>query len=178
MRRKKYYCNDDETFLCQICFIDDHKAHDAISIYKYENNIKEELKKMLMPLKDIKFLQEIVKTETKIKIEEEKDLEIAEERARTLKLSISKREEKIKKSEEIAKEIPVREVYLLKLIEDINTSNVLSDKIMSETRDIIVENVKRTIADVCTYYSNRRKEEEKEEKKKKKVEKGWIKEKQ
>jgi len=47
LEESKFYCLNCKIFMCIVCFVDDHPQHKTISIYKYADNVKKNLKNTL-----------------------------------------------------------------------------------------------------------------------------------
>jgi len=45
MEENKFYCVDCKTLICSVCAVDDHPQHKTMSIFKYGEILKNELKK-------------------------------------------------------------------------------------------------------------------------------------
>lgn len=55
---KKLYCIEDQSLLCYMCMIDDHKDHNIITIHKHSEDVREELKECLRSLENARSMIE------------------------------------------------------------------------------------------------------------------------
>jgi len=125
---KEYFCIDDQLFLCHICVVDDHKFHNTISVFKYADNMRDELKKQAQPLSDRYYLE---KKEAELREEKRKNevgLLKIEKEAEILKENIIKLNIEIENILECQQKIKNVEVVVMKSIDDLQTSDLLNQE--------------------------------------------------
>jgi len=140
---KKFYCKDDKEFLCDVCVIDDHKLHDTVSVFKYADGAREELKKCLAPLLNAKVWEENLKTLQDSKEQHEVELKELKEKVRSLELKMTRIDEEMKGLEAVQGKVKTSHVVLQKSIEELGISDLVDqsklERMKQKVSDIVAQ---------------------------------------
>jgi len=135
----KFYCGDCKKFICSICVVDDHQGHKAMSVFKYGEILKNELKKDLPPLESIKPYYDGKEKEC------ERDIENLEKKKSELLQEVNQIDTKLQQSktelEKIAqkrKESEISVIVLSKSIDEMGVTQLMN----KDFTDLIKEKIK------------------------------------
>jgi len=122
----KVYCVDCKVLICNMCFIDDHPQHKTMSIYKYGDILKNEMKKEIL---DLNLL--IVKL-TKLELDIGNEMKKNEAERAQLQEKITQLQEKVTIVDSKLKENKIEEENIRNLKRKVETSNIVITKSIEE----------------------------------------------
>jgi len=139
---KKFYCKDDNEFLCDVCVIDDHKPHNTISVFKYADETREELRKCLAPLQTAKLDHKF----NALKVSKQQcNLEVQElyDRIRSLEAKMTNIDQEMKDLEAAQEKVQTSHVVIQKSIEELGVADLVDqsklDQMKAKISDIVAQ---------------------------------------
>jgi len=140
LEENKFYCVDCQVLLCSMCVIDDHKLHNAMSVFKYTDGLREELKFCVAPLQNNEPLEKIEREVKQDTQNNEKELESLKDKIRIVEELIRQNHVDIRKVNERQEKVKTSHIVFLKLIEDMGVMDLMDKE--------NIEGMKRKIMEV------------------------------